>query len=290
MRLAPTLPLAARRRCCGILRRDECVALVTKPRAFLGLCTHLKQLVRGFLDAPAALRGHQAPEKIRHATILSIAFLGARRTRNTALIVRPLALAFGLGAFSWCLEREHGGGGFWWCEKAKGIEFGRGRDVAGSGRHDGHQGGVRLVLALVVDRAGNAGGSGCALVGVASFPESPRKAGGRSHDRDPGLMTAWARLQRKEGGRAHVLQCLRVKVVELDELRRGAVRPDDDVVLAFRGRLQEVGPRVLELTQGLRRPEPPLLAVDVDVSEVKSAAPSLPTVFRRGPSRMRDRP
>jgi len=83
-------------------------------------------------------------------------------------------------------------------------------------------------------------------------------------------MIAWARLQRKEGGRAHVFQGLRVKVVELDKLRRGAVRPDDDVVLAFRGRLQELKHRVLELTRGLRRPESKLLAIDVDVGEVKT--------------------
>jgi hypothetical protein len=49
-----------------------------------------------------------------------------------------------------------------------------------------------------------------------------------------------------------------------------AVRTDDDVVLAVRGGLQEVGHRVLDLTQGLCRPEPPLLAIDVDVGEVKS--------------------
>src|SRR5207247_3159439 len=45
-------------------------------------------------------------------------------------------------------------------------------------------------------------------------------------------------------------------------LGAGAARSDDDadvVVLALRGRLREVGHRVLELTQGLRRPEPPFL-------------------------------
>jgi hypothetical protein len=49
------------------------------------------------------------------------------------------------------------------------------------------------------------------------------------------------------------------------------VGPDDDVVLALRGRLQEVGHRILELTQGLRRPEPSFLSIDVDVGEVKTA-------------------
>ena len=50
---------------CG----DERIALVMTPRVLLGLCADFKQLGRGLLDTVAALRGHQTPEKICHATI-----------------------------------------------------------------------------------------------------------------------------------------------------------------------------------------------------------------------------
>jgi hypothetical protein len=71
----PARLLAARCRCRCILRGDHCVALVMKSRTLLGLCADLPQLVRSFLDIPAMLCGHHAPEKVRYATVWAVAFL-----------------------------------------------------------------------------------------------------------------------------------------------------------------------------------------------------------------------
>jgi hypothetical protein len=95
--LTPARLATARCRRSGILRGDECVALVTEPDALLGLCAHFHQLVGSLLDAPAALCGHHAPEEIGHAVIRAVAFLRGWSTRYKALIVRPGPLAFGFG-------------------------------------------------------------------------------------------------------------------------------------------------------------------------------------------------
>jgi hypothetical protein len=51
-----TLALLPTARCGGcVLHGDECVALVMKPRAFLGLCADLKQL--GVITPPAPSAG-----------------------------------------------------------------------------------------------------------------------------------------------------------------------------------------------------------------------------------------
>jgi hypothetical protein len=61
-------------------------------------------------NAPASLRGYDAPEEIRHAAIRAAAFLVRRGARNAALIVGPGALAFGCGVFPAGAKRNHGGG------------------------------------------------------------------------------------------------------------------------------------------------------------------------------------
>jgi hypothetical protein len=56
-------------RCGGILRGDERIAFIVKARAFLCLSTYFKQLISDVFNAVAPLRGHEAPEEIRHAAI-----------------------------------------------------------------------------------------------------------------------------------------------------------------------------------------------------------------------------
>jgi len=98
------------RRRCGILRGDECVALVKETRALLGFAAHLEQLVRGFVGCPAALRSHHAPEEIGHAAVRPGAFLRGRGTGDAALIVRPGAFALGFATPAVGSKRNHGGG------------------------------------------------------------------------------------------------------------------------------------------------------------------------------------
>lgn len=62
-RPTPAPLTAALCRCGRVLRGDERVAVVSETRAFLSFGADFQQLFRGFLDAPAALRGHHAPEK-----------------------------------------------------------------------------------------------------------------------------------------------------------------------------------------------------------------------------------
>lgn len=65
----PLLTRFCRRR--YILGSDQCIAFIPEARMFLCLAAHFQQLVRGLLDAPAALRRYHAPEEIRHAAIWS---------------------------------------------------------------------------------------------------------------------------------------------------------------------------------------------------------------------------
>src|ERR1022692_552385 len=80
----PARLLAARCRCRCILRGDHCVALVMKSRTLWGLCADLPQLVRSFLDIPAMLCGHHAPEKVRHATVCAVALLSTNLSITSA--------------------------------------------------------------------------------------------------------------------------------------------------------------------------------------------------------------
>jgi hypothetical protein len=50
------------------------MSFVVKPGTLLSLDAHFHELVRSFLNALAALRGHHAPEGIRHAAVQAIAF------------------------------------------------------------------------------------------------------------------------------------------------------------------------------------------------------------------------
>jgi hypothetical protein len=78
-----------------------------------------------------------------------------------------------------------------------------------------------------------------------------------------------ARLQRKESGLPYPLQSGFVKIVELHDLRRVTVRPDNDVVPALCRSGKEFGQWILELSDGLLGPESPLLSVDVEMRQVK---------------------
>jgi hypothetical protein len=58
--LSPALLTASGCGCSGILRSDECVAFIPKPRALLCFCAYSQQLARGLLDAPAARKRWRA--------------------------------------------------------------------------------------------------------------------------------------------------------------------------------------------------------------------------------------
>ena len=59
----------------AFLRGDERIAFVMEPRPLLGLCADFKQLVGDVFNIVAPLRGHEAPEEIRHAAIWPLPFL-----------------------------------------------------------------------------------------------------------------------------------------------------------------------------------------------------------------------
>jgi hypothetical protein len=72
------------------------IALVAAARALPRFLAHFKQLLFGFLNAPAALRRHLTEEIIRQASIRDVATAGTRRAEEAALIIRPFPLAVGL--------------------------------------------------------------------------------------------------------------------------------------------------------------------------------------------------
>ena len=110
--------------CCScILRGDERIALVMTSRVLLSPWADLKQLVRSFLDAPASLRRHHAPDKVCQASIRTT-LLCQRRTLDAAIIIGPAALSFQPAVIAGGFEAKHGGRvvRFGRSDKAKGFE------------------------------------------------------------------------------------------------------------------------------------------------------------------------
>src|ERR1022692_1253429 len=79
---------------CGrILCGNQRIAFVPAAGTLPGLFADFQQFLRGLLDAPATLRGHLAPEKVRMAATGAIPFAGRCGSEKAALIVRPLPFA-----------------------------------------------------------------------------------------------------------------------------------------------------------------------------------------------------
>src|ERR1017187_5193762 len=79
---------------CGrILCGNQRIAFVPAAGTLPGLFADFEQFLRGLLDAPATLRGHLAPEKVRMAATGAIPFAGRCGSEKAALIVRPLPFA-----------------------------------------------------------------------------------------------------------------------------------------------------------------------------------------------------
>ena len=92
----PPAPLLAS--CCicrGIPCRNKRIPPVSVTDSIPGLLADFQQHLCSLFDAPAALRGQLAEEKICEATTGTCAFLIEWGTEQTALIIGPMSFAAG---------------------------------------------------------------------------------------------------------------------------------------------------------------------------------------------------
>ncbi len=143
-----------------ILRGDERIASVMKPRRLLGPGADLKQLVRNILGAPAAaMRRHHAPGEVRLAAIRT-ALVGQRPALDAELLVRPAPLSSQAAVIAGSLEANHGRRGIGRSNQSRGIRALRRRHSAGDGIHDCYLRRIAGVFGFEVGSAGQAHGAG----------------------------------------------------------------------------------------------------------------------------------
>src|SRR5262249_20699694 len=155
--------------------------------------------------------------------------------------------------------------GGWRSDKSKPFEPGRLHNASGMRFFDDDQGKIRLVLALEVQRSGDARCAGGADVGVRFLSQATRAVllGVQAPYCNPCLIIAGACPQRQEANVAQGRKGLAVQIVELDKGGRLRKRANHQAVLASKQSGQERGERVADLCRRLTRAEAALFALDV---------------------------